>query len=356
MLKCIINKEIVNISLYPLYSHTGDIFVANEDKIVGEGDSNTKSPPTGTTVEQRAAKRRIGTSGIQNLKEMIQYVKPFELSPAQRLITYERMLLDPDVATPFNKTKEMIEQAFANYEITYNRHSKESKQARDLMKYVIESHFNPTTSPRSVASHAYTYAKNKLAVFEKEYTKIDDGDWKGFWGLQGLFPISLSTLDSSNPFKIENHGRNLSYLRQRTSAFKDNLWQTQVQLPSTQDGYVRIPRTKVALFTDSCDPVNPFGISIFDQIYEEWRFKTLVKEILLTGIAKDLAGTPVFYVPSTIMEEAEADANSWQANFLANLDQQAANLHTGDQTYIRLPSDPHEGTSSLREFEVKFLG
>jgi hypothetical protein len=224
------------------------------------------------------------------------------------------------------------------------------------MKYVIESHFNPTTSPRSVASHAYTYAKNKLAVFEKEYTKIDDGDWKGFWGLQGLFPVSLSTLDSSNPFKIENQGRNLSYLRQRTSAFKDNLWQTQVQPPSTQDGYVRIPRTKVALFTDSCDPVNPFGISTFDQIYEEWRFKTLVKEILLTGIAKDLAGTPVFYVPSTIMEEAEADANSWQANFLANLDQQAANLHTGDQTYIRLPSDPHEGTSSLREFEVKFLG
>lgn len=314
------------------------------------------SPPSNTTREQRANKRRISTSGIQLLKDQIEYIKPFELSASQRLITYERMLLDPDVSTPFNKTKEMVEQAFSSYNIEYNKNSPESKKARDFMHWCIESLFNQTTTPRSVASHAFTYTKNKLAVFEKEYVKIPQGEWEGFWGLEGLFPVSLSTLDQQNPFKIEDGGRKLEYARQKRDAFKNNLTTTLSDYPETTDGYKHLPVNKLALFTDSVDSSNPFGISIFDHIYEEWRFKTLVKEILLTGVAKDLAGTPVFYVPSIIMEEAEADPNSWQASFLRDLDQQAADMHTGDQTFIRLPSDPHEGSSSMREFEVKFLG
>ncbi|AGH32019.1 hypothetical protein VPIG_00162 [Vibrio phage PWH3a-P1] len=314
------------------------------------------SPPSNTTREQRASKRRISTSGIQMIKDQIEYLKPFELSAGQRLITYERMLLDPDVSTPFNKTKEMVEQAFSSYNIEYNKNSPESKKARDFMMYCIESYFNSTTTPRSVASHAFTYTKNKLAIFEKEYSKIADGEWKDFWGLDGLYPIHLSTLDLTNPFKIEDGGRRLSHLRQSRNAFKNNLNSSIKDYPDTKDGYVDIPRNKLALFTDSVDSINPFGISIFDHIYEEWRFKTLVKDILLTGVAKDLAGTPVFFVPSILMEEAEADPTSWQADFLRNLDEQAANMHTGDQTFIRLPSDPHEGSSSMREFDLKFLG
>lgn len=314
------------------------------------------SAPTNTTASQRAAKRRISTSGIQAIKDVIEYLRPFELSAAQRLITYERMLLDPDVSTPFNKTKEMIEQAFSSYNIEYNKHSADSKAAMEFLRHCIEAEFNDTTSLRSVAGHAYTYAKNKLAIFEKEWTKIEDGEFAGFWALSGMYPVQLSTLNYINPFKIQDGGRKLEYARQSKLAFKNNLLESTKDLPETEDGYVNIPVSKLALFTDSADSINPFGTSIFDHIYEEWRFKTLVKEILLTGVAKDLTGTPVFYVPSIIMEEAEADPNSWQADFLKNLDQQAANMHNGDQTFIRLPSDPHEGSTSLREFEVKFLG
>lgn len=321
-----------------------------------EGEVKQAPPDSATTKEQRATKRRLGTSAIQLIKDQIEYLKPFELSSSQRLITYERMMLDPDVSTPFNKTKEMVEQAFSSYDIKHNKHSEASVQAKEFMEWCIESNFNMTTSPRSVAGHAYSYAKNKLSMFEKEYGKISGGDWDGFYGLSGLYPVSVSTIDTLNPFKVSDQGRKLEYARQRVTAFKDNLDLKAHQYPNTEDGFVHIPTSKLAIFTDSPDPINPFGISIFDHIYEEWRFKTLVKEILLTGVAKDLAGTPIFYVPSVIMEEAEADVNSWQANFLKDLDNQAANLHNGDQTYIRLPSDPHEGTSSLREFEVKFLG
>ena len=312
--------------------------------------------PSGSTREQRASKRKMSTAGLQYIREQIEYLKPYELSCTQRLNTYAYMMFDPDVSTPFNKTKEMVEESFSTYHIDYNKNSADSKAAADFMRYCIEIMFNQYTTPRSVAGHAYSYAMNKLAIAEKEFEKIPSGKYQGMYALSGLFPIGLSTLDQVNPFKIASGGDRIEYARQRTSAFKNNLDTAVSDIPQTKDGFRHIQANKLAMFTDSSNPINPFGISIFDHIYEEWRFKKMVKDILLTGVAKDLVGTPIFYVPSIVMEEAEADPQGWQADFLRDLDKQAAAMHNGDQSFIRLPSDPHEGASSLREFEVKFLG
>lgn len=312
--------------------------------------------PNNTSREQRASKRRISSTGLQYLKREVERMKPNELSSVNRLFTYELMMMDPDVSTPYNKTKEMVEQAFSSYVIEYNKESESSRKARDFLKYNIDKHFNSSTSLRGVASHAYSYAKNRLAVFEQELTKIKEDEWKGFWGLGGLYPIDLRTLSLTDPFKIDERGRRLAYARQNPNAFIDNLYSTQITLPATNDGTVHINANRLALFTDSPDTINPFGTSIFDTIYSEWRFKHLVKEILLTGVAKDLSGTPIFYVPQWLLEEAEEDENSWQAKYVKDLDSQAASLHNGDQTFIRLPSDTHENSTSMREFEIKFLG
>ncbi|CAM0101311.1 hypothetical protein VPH166E361_0002 [Vibrio phage 166E36-1] len=314
------------------------------------------SPPKGTTREQRASKRKISTTGLQYLKREIERMKPNELSSVNRLFTYELMMLDPDVSTPYNKTKEMVEQAFSSYVIEYDKNSENSKKAKDFLKYNIDKHFNQHTTLRGVASHAYSYAKNKLAIFEQELTKIKGAEWDGFWGLEGLSPIDLRTLSVTDPFKIDEEGRRLAYARQNPNAFIDNLYYTKVKIPSTIDGTVHINANRLALFTDSSDTLNPFGTSIFDTIYSEWRFKHLVKEILLTGVAKDLSGTPIFYVPQWLLEEAEEDPQGWQASYVKDLDEQASSLHNGDQTFIRLPSDPHQDATSMREFEVKFLG
>lgn len=313
------------------------------------------SVPTGNTIEQRRAKRKISTTGLQYLKKEIERIKPNELSAANRLLTYELMLLDPDVATPYNKTKEMVETAFTKYQIKYNKKSDNSKKARKFIKDMIEGHFNPTTSPRGIASHAFTFNKCKLSLFEQTMTKMS-GDWEGFYGLEGMSPIDLRTLDYANPFKIDDNGRKLSYARQNPNAFVDNLYPIKPLPTERKDGCIPINANRLVMFTESSDVINPFGISIFDNIYSEWRYKHLVKEILLTGVAKDLSGTPIFYVPQWLLEEAEEDPTGWQSTYIKDLDKQAAALHNGDQSFIRLPSDPHEGSNSMREFEVKFLG
>lgn len=315
-----------------------------------------KAYSSGTTTAQRASKRKISTTGLQALRREVERLKPNELSSANRLQTYELMLLDPDVSTPFNKTREMVEEAFSSYEIRYNKNSEESTKARDFLKYVIEGCFDQHTTLRSVASHAFNYSKSKLSVFEKTYKKINrGGEWDGYFGIGGMCPIDLRSLDTLNPFKVSDDGNKLLYARQDPNAFRGNLFTT-IKIPSTEDGKVPIDINRLALFTDSSDPSNPFGISVFDTIYSEWRFKQLVKELLLTGVAKDLSGTPVFYVPQWLLEEAEEDPDGWQAKYVQDLDTQAASLHNGDQSFIRLPSDTHEGATSVREFEVKFLG
>ena len=316
----------------------------------------TPSAPTGNTSEQRRSKRQISTSGLQFLKREIERLKPNELSASNRMQTYEAMLLDPDVSTPYNKTKEMVELAFSRYKFNYRKESEESLRAKEFLEYVIETHFNATTSTRSIASHAFTFNKNKLGLFEQKMSRILDEEWKGYWGLEGMTPIDLRTLDQLNPFKIEDEGRRLAYARQNPNAFVDNLDGESKVPQGLKDGYVTINAQRLVMFTDSSDPVNPFGISTFDHIYSEWRYKTLVKEILLTGVAKDLSGTPICYVPQWLLEEAEEDPTGWQAKYVKELDDQMANLHNGDQTSIRLPSDPHDQSNSMREFEIKFLG
>ena len=326
--------------------------------LMAEDKGGVVSPPKNTTQEQRASKRKISTTALQYLKREVERLKPNELSSSNRLFTYELMMLDPDVSTPYNKTKEMIENAFSTYEVEYNKESEASKQARDFLRYNINKHFDSNTSLRGVASHAYSYAKTRLSVFEEVKTKIEDPDspWNGFYGIESLAPIDLRTLSTSDPFKISNKGRKLAYARQDPNAFMDNLYTTSVMIPNTIDGMVHINANRLALFTDSADSLNPFGTSVFDTIYSEWRFKTLVKEILLTGVAKDLSGTPIIYVPQWMLEEAEEDPDGWQCKYIKDLDEQAASLHNGDQTFIRLPSDPHQDANSMREFEIKFLG
>ena len=76
--------------------------------------------PSGSTREQRASKRKMSTAGLQYIREEIEYLKPYELSCTQRLNTYAYMLFDTDVSTPYNKTKEMVEESFSPCHIDYN--------------------------------------------------------------------------------------------------------------------------------------------------------------------------------------------------------------------------------------------
>ena len=66
--------------------------------------------------------------------------------------------------------------------------------------------------------------------------------------------------------------------------------------------------------------------------------------------------TPVLYAPSDILYEAETDPTSDAAKGVTTLKRNIANMHAGDQTFVILPSDVQEGSSTVRDYEIKFLG
>lgn len=302
--------------------------------------------------ETRQRKSKISTTGIEIIRRTVDRMKPYELSPSQRYQTYLAMLQDPDVFTPYFANIVMVEKAFSNYKISFDKESSKSEEVADFMHYCINQVLKQT--PRAFAGNAATFKKDKVALFEKSWKKGEE-EYKDFWCLYNLAYIDPITLDTKTPFVITCQGDGISHIRQRTDAFL-NSEDVISKYKVSSSGFVEIPANKVAFVTDSTSDTQPYGTSVFDAIYSEWRYKTLIKEVTLTGVTKDFSGTPVLYVPNWLQEEANGNPDGWEAAFLADLQRDMANMHVGDQAYVNLPSDPHEGATSLREFEIKFLG
>lgn len=306
------------------------------------------------TKESRQRKTALSTAGIETVRRIVDRLKPYELSQSQRLLTYQAMLQDPDVFTPYFANIVMVEKAFDNYKIEYNRLSEKSKEVSDFMHYCLKVMLKQT--PRSVAGLATSFKMNKLALFEKGWSKGVDEKYEDFWCLSNLSYIDPLTLDTTVPFTIRDDGNAITSLRQKATAFVNSSDDVLHRAKMVDGNFVHIPANKVCFVSDSGSDVQPFGTSTFDAIYSEWRFKTLIKDVTLTGVTKDFSGTPVLYIPSWLQEGANADPQGWEAQFLSDLQRDMANMHVGDQSYVSLPSDPHETSNTMKEFEIKFLG
>lgn len=306
------------------------------------------------TQEARQRKSTLSTAGIETVRRVVDRLKPHELSQSQRLLTYQAMMQDPDVFTPYFANVVMVEKAFDNYKIEYNKQSEKSKEVSDFMHYCINIMLKQ--SPRTIAGLATTFKRDKVSLFEKGWSKGVDEEYEDFWCISDISYIDPLTLDTAVPFAIRDEGDKIVYARQKANAFTDSSDSIQRRAKLTEDGFVHIPANKLTFVSDSGSDVQPFGTSTFDAIYSEWRFKTLLKDVTLTGVTKDFAGTPVLYIPSWLQEGANADPTGWEAQFLGDLQADMANMHVGDQSYVSLPSDPHESSNTMKEFEIKFLG
>lgn len=312
--------------------------------------NDLKSAPK--TSEARQRKKAISTAGIETIRRTVERMKPYELSQHERNNTYLAMMQDPDVFTPYFANMVMVEKAFAKYRIEYNKQSEKSKEVADFMHYCINATLKQT--PRGFAGKAVNFKRDKLSIFEKGWVKGED-EYKDFWCLSDLSYIDPITLDTSTPYVITDEGDRISHIRQKVSAFMDSS-SLASRYKITSNGYVEVPANKITFVSDSGSDVQPYGNSTFDAIYSEWRYKTLLKDVTLTGVTKDFSGTPVLSIPSWLQEAASEKPDGWEAQFLNDLQRDMANMHVGDQSYISLPSDPHEGSSSIKEFNIEFLG
>ena len=270
------------------------------------------------------------------------------------------MLLDDAVYTAYNATCVKIENAYSDYEITHLLGNKNSEKAAEFLRWNLSN--LKGQSMKRIARAAADMNRDGGSPFEEVYESAYD-EWKytpdglPAWKLKKLSYIHPLTLDVFRPYETEDGGRRIKELRQSAASLRDTD-NSRTYMKENKDGIIHIPFNKVAMASLSATDSNPFGISPFDACYTAWREKVFLQDAMLTGVSKDFAGTPVLYIPSNILAEANADPASDSGQMVSQLQDAMAAMHTGDQTNIIMPSDTinENNGSGNRKFEIRFLG
>jgi hypothetical protein len=95
-----------------------------------------------------------------------------------------------------------------------------------------------------------------------------------------------------------------------------------------------IPMEKALLFRTKAYKNNPEGRSVLRSAYESWFYKKRIRQIEGTGIERDLAGFPIFWLPAEFMKP---DATSDQKAVLASFETLGQNIRRDKQEYLVMP-------------------
>ena len=164
----------------------------------------------------------------------------------------------------------------------------------------------------------------------------------GVFVFKTISPIHLTTVN-----KFEMQGGSLKRLKLE-QAENDGLVVNVGKQPNTISG------DKVLFFRLEPDADFPLGKSLFYGAYTAWKAKKIMQEYEAIGVAKNLSGVLDVKVPSSYINKYFSDPASDEAIYVANLLQQAENLHAGKGSYILSSSDT--SANGIHLFEVTTVG
>lgn len=318
---------------------------------VGTGTADTATPAT--TTEQRESKKQISTGGINFVKRIVNCVKPRMLVGAQRYRTYQAMMQCSAVATAIKDRINAIELAQYNGRLKYNNNSEESKKLRDFLQYNMDSLKGQTVG--TLGASFGEMLINGWAPHEMVFEK-DTNEYQGMFKLKKLAYIHPLTLDTTTPYDTDINGDGITKLRQSSNAFMgvDGYWG--FNTIKSFNGYKEIDANRLAIATHSATSAQPDGISLLDHVYSDYQELVLLQDIMMVGVQRDLSGLPIGYINEDILATASSDPASKEAQMVMDFVNNLNNLHSGDNASITLPSSLVEGSTSLRDWEVKFVG
>lgn len=173
-------------------------------------------------------------------------------------------------------------------------------------------------------------------------------------GLRGIRKLAFRSQDTIAGWKYANKGRDLSHIVQT------------VNIPSNRDGsYIQafsrtdegrsevdIPIEKCLLFRNNPDKDSPEGKSPLIGCWEAWKYKKAYEKTESTGVAQDMQGFKVLYIPPQYMRE---DASDEDKSIYEYYQKMMMNAHVGKQSGFILPNmtDPNSSKGEgLFKFDV----
>jgi len=309
-----------------------------------------KKAEASTSVEStRIRTGEIGTPNLRAVGSWIQNEMRRELVAPYNLVTYEKMRHDATVGAALGTAEAFLTKALANAKFITNSKNPEAKEFCDYLNWNLKNLKDVTWYESCI--NILTYLQYGFSWLEKVYEpNFSKKHSKYTWKLKKLAPRSQHSIEQ---WKFDDDGRTVIGLRQYPPQGL-NLGSTKTFLYSSDpNDYMK--RNKFMLFAWDSKNSSPIGVSPLNACYKAWKEKVLIEAMEVSGASKGLNGLVVLRVPTEHINKAAEDPDSNEYKTLMALQQQAALMHNGDQTFIMLGSDvqgPNGNGKYTYDFEL----
>lgn len=310
-----------------------------------------KAEASETADSKRIRTGEIGNPYLKTHGTWIQNEQRKELTPPYNLRTYEKMRQDATVGAALGTAEAFLTKALYNAKFKTNS---KNQAAIDFCNYLNWNfkNFKDVTWYDSVIN-ILTYLQYGFSWLEKVYEPNYSKKYSKYqWKIKKLAPRSQHSIAD---WKYDDEGRNVVGLRQYPPpSLNLPSYARPVNFQYSWNDYMK--RNKFLLFSWDAKNSSPIGTSPLNACYKAYKEKVLIESIQVSGVSKGISGCLTLRVPSDHINKAAEDPESDVAKALKALQQQAALMHSGDQTFIMLGSDTQGENGNgkyVYDFEMK---
>lgn len=290
----------------------------------------------------RLRMREMGTIALSKVQLDSERMKAEELRWPHFIGTVEAMKQDATVATALDAKYTFIEKAFEDFKVLPAK-TQRSKDAAEFVEYCLRNMEGQTL--REFSRDAATMNEYGFSVFEKVYTKdTSDTQYKGWYKLKNLAFRPQASLDRQAPIIYSPEGKEIVGIKQSLSAFKNYINPNTFEITGKMENVI-IPMNRIVLFRVGGTQSSGMGVSPLVGCYRAWREKILIENLEVVGATKDMGGVIELKIPSQILNKASMDPTSHEAEMVRGLMNDAANAHSGEQSFFLLPSDTKDNAA-----------
>lgn len=171
-----------------------------------------------------------------------------------------------------------------------------------------------------------------FSIHEKVYRKrLKSNGSKFDDGVIGWKKLPIRAQESIEHFVFDANGNELKGVKQNVSQLASGV-NSRYQYRDKME--VVLPRSKFMHFRVGKHRGDPFGQSPLRNVYGFWRYLTTIEEIEATGVAKDLVGLPILYLPPQYLS---SDASPEQQAIRLYYENAMRNLQMNQQSAMILP-------------------
>lgn len=281
----------------------------------------------------------MGSLGLRMFGGVSQDELKQELNWPQSITTYKSMSTHSAVNAPLTLFENIISKATWTYKPPEDATEEEKEQAKIINQMMQDMEQPWSEFIRDVlSSNVFGFSVHEK-VFRKRLkangSLYDDG-------IIGWKKLPIRVQESISKFVFSEDGNEIIGVQQNISAINDTYNRF-----SKRANLINIPRSKFLLFRTGKHRGDPFGKSPLRDAYLAWRFLSALEELEATGVAKDLNGLPVLYLPAQYLA---TDAPPEVQAIRLYYENVMRNLQMNEQSAVILPQmiEPESRTQMFK--------